>query len=64
MNNDDIQKKCTEFLKSLGIPGFIVFGWQKPDAEFGFVYSNHQMPPPVVIKGMTFVLQDFVSKKL
>lgn len=64
MKNEEIQEKCTAFLKSLGIPGFIVFGWQKPDEEFGFVYSNHQMPPPVVIKGMTFVLHDFVQKKL
>ena len=64
MDTTDIQKKCSEFVKSLGVPGFIVFGWQKPKNEFGFVYSNHAMPPSVVIKGMTFVLQDFVNKKL
>ncbi|OGJ55509.1 hypothetical protein A3D88_04610 [Candidatus Peribacteria bacterium RIFCSPHIGHO2_02_FULL_52_16] len=64
MDNADIQKKCTEFLNALGVPGFIVFGWQKPDEQFGFVYSNHKMPVPVVIKGMTFVLSDFVNKKL
>ncbi|MBI3331420.1 hypothetical protein HYZ99_00485 [Candidatus Peregrinibacteria bacterium] len=64
MDNEEIQQKCTEFVKSLGIPGFIVFGWQKPGDQFGFVYSNHKMPPPVVIKGMSFVLNDFVNKKL
>ena len=65
MDTDVIQKKCTEFLHSLGVPGFVVFGWEKPGSkEFSFVYSHHNMPPAIVIKGMGFILQDFVSKQL
>ena len=64
MTNEEIQQKCVEFVSSLGKPGFIVFGWEKQDGQFGFVYSNHKVPTPVVIKGMSFVLNDFVNKKL
>lgn len=64
MDNTEIQKKCALFLKELGIPGFIVFGWQKEDKQFGFVYSHRQMPSEVAVKGMTWALHDFVTKKL
>jgi hypothetical protein len=64
MDSDEIQKKCSDFLAQLGIPGFIVFGWEKPDKQFGFVYSHRQMPPTVAVKGMTWALHDFANKKL
>ena len=69
MDNDTIQAKCEQFLRELGIPGFIVFGWQKDpqvegQAEFGVVSSFHQMPVPAAVKGMTWALSDFVSKSL
>lgn len=64
LNNDDIQKKCMDFLQSLGVSGFIVFGWQKDNKQFGFVYSQHKMPPNVAVKGMTWALNDFASKHL
>ncbi len=70
MDNDAIQAKCEAFLKGLGMPGFIVFGWQKdqtsPEAtvEFGIVSSFHDMPVPAAVKGMTWALNDFVIKSL
>lgn len=62
MDQPEIQQKVEAFLKDLGIPGFIVFGWKKNDREFGFIYSLHQMPPNVFIKGMSWALHDFVQK--
>ncbi len=44
MDNDVIQKKCEDFLKELGVPGFVVFGWQKEEGQFGVVSTFHQMP--------------------
>jgi len=64
MDNDEIQAKCEQFLRELGVPGFIVFGWQKDDAQFGVVSSFHEMPVPAAVKGMTWALNDFVTKSL
>jgi len=69
MDNDAIQAKCEQFLHELGIPGFIVFGWQKEataenQTEFGVVSSFHEMPVNAAVKGMTWALSDFVSKSL
>jgi hypothetical protein len=64
MDNDQIQSKCEQFLKELGVPGFIVFGWQKDDAQFGVVSSFFQMPVNAAVKGMTWALNDFTSKSL
>lgn len=70
MHNDDVQQKCEAFLNSLGVPGFIVFGWRKdelgPDAkaQYGVVSSFHEMPPNAAVKGITWALSDFVQKSL
>ncbi|TSC58803.1 MAG: hypothetical protein Greene041619_349 [Candidatus Peregrinibacteria bacterium Greene0416_19] len=60
----DIQKKCEEFLASLGIPGFIIFGWKKDDDNMGIVYSYHDVPINAAIKGVSWALHDFISKTL
>jgi len=62
MDDIEIQQKCEAFLKELGRPGLIVFAWPKTDQEFGITYSSHDMPPPVVIKGLSSVLSDYVAK--
>jgi hypothetical protein len=64
MDEAEIQQKCELFLKELGRPGFIVFGWPKNTDEFGVTYSCHEMPPQVVIKGLTSVLNDYATKTL
>lgn len=64
LDNDQIQAKCEQFLRELGIPGFIVFGWQKTDQQFGVVSSFHEMPVNAAVKGMTWALNDFVTKSL
>lgn len=64
IDNDAVQKKCELFLQELGIPGFIVFGWQKTDDQFGVVSSFHEMPINAAVKGMTWALNDFVGKSL
>jgi hypothetical protein len=60
-----IERKCEEFLHALGVPGFIVFGWQKSEnEEFGVVSSYHEVPPNVAVKAMTWALNDFAHKTL
>lgn len=66
MDQQEIQKKIEAFLQELGVPSFVVFGWQK-DAEqqqFGVVSSYHKVPTNVAIKGMSWALNDFISKSL
>lgn len=64
LDNDDIQQKCQEFLQQLGVPGFIVFGWQKDDDQFGVVSSFHDIPVNAAVKGLSWALHDFTSKSL
>jgi hypothetical protein len=64
MDQQDIQKKCEALLQELEVPSFVVFGWKKNDKEFGVVSSQHQMPPNAAIKGMSWALNDFISKNL
>jgi hypothetical protein len=64
MDQEEIQKKIEDFLKELGVPSFIVFGWKKTDKEFGVVSSHHEIPPKAAIKGMSWALNDFISKSL
>lgn len=63
-DNDEIQTKCEAFLRQLEIPGFIIFGWQKGDQQFGVVSSFHEMPVNAAVKGMSWALNDFVNKSL
>lgn len=70
IDNEDIQRKCEAFLRELGVPGFIVFGWQKQDpkpeegAQFGVVSSFHEMPVNAAVKGMTWALHDFTNRMM
>ncbi len=64
MDQPEVQKKIEDFLKELGVPSFIVFGWKKGEKEFGFVSSYHQVPPNVAIKGMSWALHNFIQKNL
>ena len=64
MNEEDIQKKVEEFLKSLDVPGFIVFGWKKDEDQFGIISSFHEMPVKPAIKGISSVLNNFIQKTL
>ncbi len=63
-DNVQVQKKCEDFLRELNMPGFVIFGWQKDDESFGVVSSFHQMPVNAAMKGITWVLNDFVNKSL
>ena len=64
IDNNVIQKKCEDFLRELGVPGFIVFGWQKENNQFGVVSSFHEMPANAAMKGLTWALNDFTNKLL
>lgn len=64
MDQEEVQQKIEGFLRELGVPSFIVFGWKKGDKEFGIVSSHHNMPPNAAIKGMSWALNDFISKTL
>jgi hypothetical protein len=64
MDQAEIQKKIEALLQELDAPSFIVFGWKKTDSEFGVVSSHHEIPPNAAIKGMSWALNDFISKSL
>jgi len=64
MDNKEISAKCAAFLRELGVSGFIVFGWEKQDGKYGFVYSNHKTPPNVALKGMLWAANDIAQKQL
>ena len=71
MSELDIQAKAEEFLKSIGVPGFIVFGYMKhkdevkPElSQFEVVSSFHEMPTNMAIKSLTKLLADFADKAL
>jgi len=64
IDNDEIQRKCDEFLRQLDVPGFIVFGWKKSEEEFGLVSSYHEVPLNAAIKGLSWALTDFINKTL
>jgi hypothetical protein len=67
MDNAEIQKRCEAFLQELGVPGFIVFGWQKDapadgQKQFGVVSSFHEMPVNAALKGLSWAINDFTSR--
>lgn len=62
MDTTIIQKKCEEFLQSLGIPGFIVIGLQTDPENTQVVYSLNNMPLKGAVKAMTHTLNDLVSR--
>lgn len=66
MDNDNIQKKAEKLLSELGVPGFIIFGWQKDPGkkDFSVVSSFHEMPVQPAIKGISQVLNQFIQKTL
>ncbi|PIQ76195.1 hypothetical protein COU78_01400 [Candidatus Peregrinibacteria bacterium CG10_big_fil_rev_8_21_14_0_10_49_24] len=64
MNEDEVRKKCEAFVQGLGLPCFIVFGWEKESNQFGMVSSYNKMPVQAVIKGMSWALNDIVSKSM
>ena len=62
MNTPEIQKQCEAFLKSIGIPGFIVIGLQTDPENTQVVYSLNNMPLKGAVKAMTHTLNDLVSR--
>ena len=72
MDEQHIREKCEQFLKSLGVPGFIVFGWEKGETvnpetkksqkQYGVISSYHKMPKEALLKGMAWAMNDVVNK--
>lgn len=62
MNTPEIQKQCEAFLKSIGIPGFIVIGLQTGPDNTEVVYSLNNMPLKDAVKGISHTLNDLISK--
>ena len=63
MSDEDIQKKVEAFLTTLGVPGFIIFGYKKEDDKFQIVSSYSQMPKIAAIKGLSKVLNEFIDRE-
>lgn len=64
MDQSDIQQKVEAFLKELGVPGFIVFGFMKEETQFEIISSYNQMPTNAAVKGLAKVLHEFTDRAL
>lgn len=64
MDQSEVQQRVEAFLKDLGVPGFIVFGYKKKDDTFEIVSSYNEMPKNAAIKGLSRVLNDFIDRAL
>lgn len=64
MEQSDVQKKVEAFLKDLGIPGFIVFGYMKDNDKYEIVSSYNEMPTNAAIKGLSTVLSELANRTL
>lgn len=62
MRDDDVRKRCEKLLKDLPVPGFIVFGWEKPGKEYDVVYSAKNVPVKVMLRVIVSLLHDIVMK--
>jgi hypothetical protein len=63
-DHDSVQQRVEQFLKQLGQPGFIVFGYKTDDNQFAIVSSYNQMPTSAAIKGLSKVLHEFIERTL
>lgn len=62
MDTSPIQSQCEAFLKSIGMPGFIVIGLQTDPQNTQVVYSLNEMPLKGAVKAMTHTLNDLIGK--
>jgi hypothetical protein len=62
MDMKNIQEQCNQFLKGLGVPGFIVIGIAEGKEKASTVYSVNEMPPKLLIKSMTNTLNDLIQR--
>ena len=62
MDTNAIQKKCEEFLEQLGVPGFIIFGWEQQKDKINFVSSYREMPVKAAMKGLCWALDELATK--
>ena len=63
MDDAVIQKLCNDFLQSLGVPGFVVFGRQDAD-QWKVTYSLHKMPVKTAVRGMLTTVDQLVQQNL
>ncbi|OGJ61726.1 hypothetical protein A3A67_01520 [Candidatus Peribacteria bacterium RIFCSPLOWO2_01_FULL_51_18] len=62
MNTEEIQKQCEAFLKQINVPAFIVLGFHADPENVQLVYSLKDMPLKSVVKGLTHMLNDLISR--
>lgn len=62
MNTAEVQKQCEAFLKSIGMPGFVIIGFQTEPENTQMVYSLKDMPLKGVVKGLTHTLNDLIAR--
>jgi len=62
MDTAEIQKQCETFLKQIDVPAFIVLGFHADKDNVQMVYSLKDMPLKSVVKGLTHMLNDVISR--
>jgi hypothetical protein len=62
MDTAEIQKQCETVLKQIDVPAFIVLGFHADKDNVQMVYSLKDMPLKSVVKGLTHMLNDVISR--
>ena len=63
LSREEVQKQCDAFLKSLGTPAFMIFGWKQADGTADIVQIVHEMNPVEYVKGVSWAMNE-VTKQL
>jgi hypothetical protein len=64
MNDQEIQKRCEEFLQQIDVPGFILFGRQEDNGECIVTYSLHKITLKSALLGMLSAVTDLIKRTL
>ncbi len=62
LTREQVQARCDEFLRSLGRPAFMVFGWKKEDGSMDLVELLREVPPQEYVKGMVWALHEVTKQ--
>ncbi len=64
MDDAKIQQLCNQFLQSLGVPGFVIFGRQEEGDQWKVTYSLHKMPVKTAVRGILTTVDQLVQQNL
>ena len=64
MDHKAVEKQCEQFLKKLGVPGFIILGFQTTNEEFTVTYSFHKVTLKQIIPVIMSAVSNLIANAL